>query len=593
MAKHGSERSSVLFWPRPSPCRAFATERCLVVGWDDDERRGRDGSSRTTVCAFLVPLRGDHDLAREASLLRAASRASDDDAPTVVAAWRPKRDVDAVHAVVDALPALRPTSAGPCWEDASDDVHHQTVFYDPAQNHCLACSNAGRLRGRLRRASAAADLRERYWRLSRSSGERDVDAPASTVVDANRRETDDDDDDRVANESCEETVDRGTDWAIRAREALRRLAFCSLTVVSWDRRRRSFSDPDQTDAGPLRGLADLLAPLPLRVFLRVARARGRPSEFERASTWNAARDAALGLLLGHALLRSRGKWSSFGLDLDERVGWLETFPAGFKLNVPLTERVGAGIRTATEWRARAARVVVQTTRAESEADLWIDALSFACSWYGASVGSALLFDVLRASTLHVRLVRSVLRLSWRAELATLSSLWLLFRGKKKNVLRRRTDTLRDYDYVQLLLGIVLFTVALFLFTTVLVYHAFFATLSAAVDAASASARAASVLLREPPPAARTRGPTVGHVRLVPTRACSDDDPFFDHDATPRRDARADRLTIAEKGRLSILVDALGPPTTACSRRAGSFVSEILTGERPSAIDARGDVGRST
>ena len=51
---------------------------------------------------------------------------------------------------------------------------------------------------------------------------------------------------------------------------------------------------------------------------------------------------------------------------------------------------------------------------------------------------------------------------------------LCITGKRRNVLRNRTDSW-DYDIDQLLLGTMLFTLVAFLFPTVLVYYALFAT----------------------------------------------------------------------------------------------------------------------
>jgi len=54
-------------------------------------------------------------------------------------------------------------------------------------------------------------------------------------------------------------------------------------------------------------------------------------------------------------------------------------------------------------------------------------------------------------------------------------LWGLFRGRRHNVLRNRTDTW-TYDIDQLLFGTVLFTLMVFLFPTALVYYVLFAGL---------------------------------------------------------------------------------------------------------------------
>ncbi|KAI9479602.1 N-acetylglucosaminyl transferase component-domain-containing protein [Zychaea mexicana] len=59
------------------------------------------------------------------------------------------------------------------------------------------------------------------------------------------------------------------------------------------------------------------------------------------------------------------------------------------------------------------------------------------------------------------------------QLITLYSLFNLFRGKKRNMLRHRIDAC-DYDLDQLLLGTCLFTLLTFLFPTVLIYYVTFA-----------------------------------------------------------------------------------------------------------------------
>jgi phosphatidylinositol glycan class Q protein len=67
----------------------------------------------------------------------------------------------------------------------------------------------------------------------------------------------------------------------------------------------------------------------------------------------------------------------------------------------------------------------------------------------------------------------------RTQLHLLALLWKLFCGRKKNVLRHRTDTM-EYDSLQLLHGMILFTAVLFLFTSILVCYAFFAVLQLAI-----------------------------------------------------------------------------------------------------------------
>ena len=66
----------------------------------------------------------------------------------------------------------------------------------------------------------------------------------------------------------------------------------------------------------------------------------------------------------------------------------------------------------------------------------------------------------------------------------LSSLWRLFRGKKRNVLRGRIDSC-DYSLDQLLLGTLLFTLLVFLFPTTFVYYLLFFLAYTAIGAVQA------------------------------------------------------------------------------------------------------------
>jgi N-acetylglucosaminyl transferase component (Gpi1) len=68
---------------------------------------------------------------------------------------------------------------------------------------------------------------------------------------------------------------------------------------------------------------------------------------------------------------------------------------------------------------------------------------------------------------------------YRTEFYLLATSWRLFRGKKLNVLRQRTDTM-EYDSMQLLMGSILFVASLFLLTTVMVYYTFFTLLNLVV-----------------------------------------------------------------------------------------------------------------
>jgi hypothetical protein len=207
---------------------------------------------------------------------------------------------------------------------------------------------------------------------------------------------------------------------------------------------------------------------------------------ERVARWNAFLsalfDMLLGFLVGAILLfvfyNQQSLVKAFGLYikrrpfqyLEDHIAWLETFPAGFKLNVQLTHTMGYGIRTfldrhkgfliATIWDPRVFQDYLVPTLAT------IGALG------GWTTFLAFLVDLWRLEIIHVTFLAICFRKLYQAELYLLSALFRLFRGKKRNALRQRTDSMK-YDVMQLLVGTIAFCVCVFLWTTVMVYYTFF------------------------------------------------------------------------------------------------------------------------
>ena len=101
-------------------------------------------------------------------------------------------------------------------------------------------------------------------------------------------------------------------------------------------------------------------------------------------------------------------------------------------------------------------------------------LSLLCtiSLLGATSTLSLLQDLLRLTTLQLHIAHCLTRVIWTWLLDSLGGLWNLFRGKRWNVLRQRTDAYQ-YDVDQLFLGTLAFVVGTFLAPTVLVYAALF------------------------------------------------------------------------------------------------------------------------
>jgi hypothetical protein len=207
-------------------------------------------------------------------------------------------------------------------------------------------------------------------------------------------------------------------------------------------------------------------------------------------TLRATLDCACGLAIGILLVAACSRLGgadgaqaliNFYFSMIKRgIEWLGRFPIGFKLNERLTERMGElmlAVLTLNE------AMLIGVVRWVVGWRLWyLSAVLIpvtSCA-VGASGIVAALVDVAHLSTAQLFALSYWYRRLYRLELYLLSSLWLLLRGKKKNVLRNRSDTM-EYDSTQLLLGTILFTIVTALLTTVLVYHLFFAVSSFAVD----------------------------------------------------------------------------------------------------------------
>jgi hypothetical protein len=206
---------------------------------------------------------------------------------------------------------------------------------------------------------------------------------------------------------------------------------------------------------------------------------------QQTARWDAFVSASIDMVLGFLLCAMllifswytesvgtsllAGKTGTFGA-LKRQIGWLETFPAGFKLNVQLTHNMGREIQNllhqqeqfllATMWNPHfCQQYVIPCLAAVSAAGGWTTFL-------------AVLTDLWRLENLHLIVLAAAFRRLYSAELYLLSGLFRLFRGKKRNPLRQRTDTMH-YDAMQLLVGTVGFCICVFLWTTVMVYYTFF------------------------------------------------------------------------------------------------------------------------
>lgn len=186
-------------------------------------------------------------------------------------------------------------------------------------------------------------------------------------------------------------------------------------------------------------------------------------------------DLILGALCGIVLihfhqdlmlrLSNVGTWFNDKV-LRDNIAWLEQFPVGFKLNVPLTHVFGKYILAFTSIHEYLLSTLWKYSNTVSVGIGYISIV------FGFRSFLALSHDFARISTIHISILANIFQAIFWFQFSLFNSLWHLFRGKKINILRQRSDTL-EYDFMQLFLGMILFVTCLFLFTTMLVYYTFF------------------------------------------------------------------------------------------------------------------------
>ncbi|KAG8963115.1 phosphatidylinositol N-acetylglucosaminyltransferase subunit gpi1 [Tulasnella sp. 419] len=151
--------------------------------------------------------------------------------------------------------------------------------------------------------------------------------------------------------------------------------------------------------------------------------------------------------------------------IQETLLWLDNWPVGLKLNTQLSRFFCSLFMGIT--------------------NIWGGLLLFLYPYFphvvafvgisgrfGVTMILSLFSDFLSFSTAHLYVCYIFATVVVSQCLSMSGSLWRLFRGKRRNVLRNRTDSW-DYDIDQLLLGTILFTLLTFLFPTVLVYYSLF------------------------------------------------------------------------------------------------------------------------
>jgi phosphatidylinositol glycan class Q protein len=191
--------------------------------------------------------------------------------------------------------------------------------------------------------------------------------------------------------------------------------------------------------------------------------------------WLLANDLIFGLYIASTFLNNEheiAEWiyglvELYSIDTTGRMMyWLKSWPAGLKLNNELASFFGDLFL----WLIGSWHEVLMGLRPYLPFAVRVIGVS---GFLGASISVSLISDAFSLLTLHLYVFYLTAARIYEWQITVLLSLFHLFRGKKRNVLRHRIDSC-DYDLDQLLLGTILFTLLAFLFPTVLVYYLTFA-----------------------------------------------------------------------------------------------------------------------
>ena len=626
-------RSDTLFWPKDGDNIKDSSD-CgsgYVVGWQEFNKVR---ASRTTICAAIIPyassaaagsssaVRGyGLDQINDAIENLSARYACSNDGSSgavqiereeclcstctcvmslqVVGRWQDsgngeKRRTRGYSGRGDEreesqLPAITSLPSGGVWfqdhglaksnnRDSSDTCFRELIWYHRHD----ARSELGHYK--LDGDTPSASFRQTLQRLNESSDITkelfDILEGRAAPASSDHTDTDESEEDEISMSSNYCGAFIGCFW--------KKIRLHSLTARTFARRFRSVP-VIMAQIPLLRGLYLLICHLKVRYGSRSSNGSFESREVRAfmdlksvSNIGHALVDGIAGILLGQLLISMpkyvlnlvENVWLKIHVQLlRQNISWLETFPVGFKLNVPLTTNMGREILLVVSAYENA----LSHAFGSSSVQLYlVKALALMGVVFGFSVVSALVFDTIQWSTLHIKVISGTFCRMFRALLSTQSSLWKLFRGKKLNPLRHRTDTL-EYDSMQLLLGTMLFTICLFLFTTLLVYYTFFTAVALSVAACDVLVWILHILILQLPLAECL-------VRLL----CPNRFPrtvYFSHSGGNADGIHTSTLESVPHPVGKVFSIAYGPPFSRFFSQLPSFIGELVTGRPMTIIEA--------
>lgn len=193
------------------------------------------------------------------------------------------------------------------------------------------------------------------------------------------------------------------------------------------------------------------------------------------SIWLVLNDVIIGITLSKLILERKKlveEYLCYGIDqlltvnFDHTIMWLMDWPGGLKLNTELASFFGELVL----WVIQFWGMFLNLFRPYFGLMVTLVAYS---GFAGATLLISLVSDLVSFFPAHVYAFYLASGRIYHWQLTVLRSLFHLFRGKKRNILRNRVDSC-NYDLDQLLMGTILFMSLIFLLPTVLVFYLTFA-----------------------------------------------------------------------------------------------------------------------
>jgi phosphatidylinositol glycan class Q protein len=204
-----------------------------------------------------------------------------------------------------------------------------------------------------------------------------------------------------------------------------------------------------------------------------------PSEYIKFynTVWLIINDLLLGGIFSNFLINNHNQIISnipylisiYETSLGKIIIWLMNSPAGFKLNNELASFMGQLILWVLElWKNTMLKWFVVNI------DVLLKIVETITRFGGLSIFISILMDlnILIFLNIYGFYIASTRLYYWQINI--LRSLFKLFYGKKYNILRNRVDS-NDYEFDQLMLGIIIFTILLYLLPTVFIFYLTFVT----------------------------------------------------------------------------------------------------------------------